>query len=96
MEELTMERKDMPDILYDIIKQMGGKAKMMDIFKIFWQEYEDELKKSGDLFYTWNYDIRWAATKLRKENRMKQAKEQENTYGQDISSKGIWEIIEKQ
>lgn len=93
MEESTMERNDMPDILYDIIKKMGGKAKMMEIFKKFWQEYEVELKKSGDLFYTWNYDIRWAATKLRKNGKMKQAKEQENTYGHNISSKGVWEII---
>ena len=88
-----MKRDDMPDILYDIIWQMGGRAKMIDIFKKFWQDYYDELSKSGDLFYTWNYDIRWAATKLRKAGRMKQAKEQENTYGQDISSKGIWEIV---
>lgn len=88
-----MKRDDMPDILYDIIWQMGGRAKMIDIFKKFWQDYYDELSKSGDLFYTWNYDIRWAATKLRKAGRMKQAKGQENTYGQDISSKGIWEIV---
>lgn len=88
-----MKRDDMPDILYDIILQMGGKARMIDIFKKFWQDYEEELKKSGDLFYTWNYDIRWAATKLRKTGRMKQAKERENTYGQDISSKGTWEIV---
>lgn len=72
---------------------MGGRAKIIDIFKKFWRDYYDELSKSGDLFYTWNYDIRWAATKLRKAGRMKQAKEQENTYGHDISSKGTWEIV---
>ena len=88
-----MKRNDLPDILYDIIQQMGGRAKIIDIFKKFWQDYYDELSKSGDLVYTWNYDIRWAATKLRKAGRMKQAKEQENTYGQHISSKGTWEIV---
>ena len=88
-----MQRKDLPNKLYSLIAELGGKAKMIDIFKSFWTKYEHELKNSGDLFYTWNYDIRWAATNLRKNKRMKQAKEQENTFGEDITSKGIWEII---
>lgn len=46
------------------------------------------------MFYTWNYDIRWAATELRKEGRMKPAYSKENP-GElvDESPKGIWEII---
>ena len=88
-----MSRKDLPNMLYSLIKELGGKAKMIDIFKSFWVTYEQELKNSGDLFYTWNYDIRWAATNLRKNKRMKQAKGQENTFGEDITSKGVWEII---
>ena len=47
-----MKRNDLPDILYDTIQQMGGRAKIIDIFKKFWQDYYDELSKSGDLFYT--------------------------------------------
>ena len=29
-----------------------------------WQTHESELPASGDLFFTWQYDIRWAAQHL--------------------------------
>jgi hypothetical protein len=79
-----MKKEELPELLYLLLIEMGGKAKLIDIFKAFYSKYESQLKKSGDLYYTWNYEIRWAATKLRKENRMVNAKEQK---------KGIWEII---
>ncbi|MCL2176555.1 MAG: hypothetical protein FWB72_01180 [Firmicutes bacterium] len=89
-----MKRKDLPQILYELIKDMGGSGKMMDIFKKFWEQNKNAISDKSDLFYTWNYDIRWAATKLRREKRMKPASRQENTYGLDMSSRGIWEIIQ--
>lgn len=89
-----ISRNDLPELLYNTIKELGGKADMMTIFKKFYHDNEQLLKKSGDLFYTWNYDIRWAATKLRKKNKMRPARQWENTYGADISSRGILEIIE--
>ena len=88
-----MKRKDLPDILYQLIKELGGSAKMMTIFRKFWADHKNEIKEDDDVFYTWNYDIRWAATELRKKGRMKKASTQENTHGADISPKGIWEII---
>lgn len=88
-----MKRKDLPNLLYELIQDMGGSATMMDIFKKFWERYKTSLESSGDLFYTWNYDIRWAATNLRKTNRMQPASKQENVYGASISPKGKWEII---
>jgi hypothetical protein len=88
-----MTRQDLPDLLYTTIKSLGGSAEMQVIFEKFWEVYSKELEKSGELFYTWNYDIRWAATKLRKENRLKPASKKENSHGADISPKGIWEII---
>ena len=79
-----MTRFDLPDLLYTSIKDMGGSASIIDVCKYIWHHYEAELRSSGDLFYTWQYEIRWAATKLRKSKRMKDA---------DISPTGIWEII---
>ena len=79
-----MHRYDLPDILYKSIKEMGGQSRIVDICRYVWKNYQDELLNSGDLFYTWQYDIRWAATELRKSQRMKSAEQ---------SPKGIWEII---
>ena len=45
--------------------------------------YEEELKHSGDLLYTWQYDIRWAATELRKTGFMIEATE---------SPRGLWQL----
>jgi hypothetical protein len=74
----------LPDLLYSVLKKMGGSASLLAVCKKFYSIYEVELKNSGDLFYTWQYDIRWAATTLRKSGRMK---------GANISPIGVWEII---
>ncbi|WP_217636911.1 hypothetical protein [Dendrosporobacter quercicolus] len=57
---------------------------LIDVCKYVWEHYEKELKASGNLFYTWQYDIRWAATRLRKAGVMKSADEEES---------GIWELV---
>lgn len=80
----VMSRKDFPEILYQSIKNLGGAASIVEVCKSVWNQYKDELSKAGDLFYTWQYDIRWAATELRKMGRMKAA---------ELSPKGIWEIL---
>jgi len=87
-----MEKKDLPDLLYNTIKSLKGRSSMMAIFREFWRTHASKLKDEDELFYTWNYDIRWAATQLRKEGRMKPACSQENPHGLETSPKGIWEI----
>lgn len=79
-----MTRYDLPDLLYNSLKALGRQANIVDVCKYIWNNYQNELKNSGDLFYTWQYDIRWAATELRKSKRMKAAEQ---------SPKGIWEIL---
>lgn len=87
-----MKRSDLPEMLYCTLKELGGSASMMDVFRKFWYDNKDKLNETDDIFYTWNYDIRWAATQLRKQGKMKLASKQENTYGKDMSPKGVWEI----
>ncbi|MBT9448783.1 hypothetical protein ICN84_01690 [Akkermansia glycaniphila] len=88
-----MTRKDLPNILYQLLQKLGGKASMMTIFREFWKVYGNQLSPTDDMFYTWNYDIRWAATQLRQQKRMRGASTKENTHGVPVSPKGIWEII---
>jgi hypothetical protein len=77
--------KDMlPELLYDVLSCMGGSACIVSVCRKFWEKHEKDLIKSGDMFYTWQYDIRWAATTLRKSGRMKDAR---------VSPSGVWEII---
>ncbi len=88
-----MTRSDLPNILYSILKQLGGSATMMDVFKKFWVDNKHKLHETDDIFYSWNFDIRWAATQLRKQGKMKPATKKENTHGSDMSPKGVWEIL---
>lgn len=79
-----MKREDLPAALYVVMKKMGGEGTLLDICKEFWNQFESDLQNSGDLFYTWQYDIRWAATTLRKLGKMEDASNCE---------KGVWKII---
>ena len=79
-----MTRYDLPDILYSAIKEMGGQTNIIDVCKYVWEKHAPELQSAGDLFYSWQYDIRWAATELRKTGRMKAA---------ELSPRGIWEVL---
>lgn len=79
-----MRRFDLPDLLEKTLISLGGKGTIVEICKAFWGSYEEKLRESGDLFYTWQYDIRWAATKLREEKKLK---------SREISPKGVWELV---
>lgn len=70
--------------LVEAFENYNGIASIVEICKFVWERHENELKRSGDLFYTWQYDIRWAAYQLRKSRIMKSATE---------SRKGIWELV---
>lgn len=79
-----MTRQELPKKLEFILRSMGGKGTIVDVCKMFWKEFEHDIRNSGDLFYTWQYDIRWAATVLRQSNRMKPA---------EMCERGLWELI---
>lgn len=58
-------REDMKAWVLVALKSFGGKGWPKDVAKYIWEHYESDLKKSGNLLYTWQYDVRWAAQSLR-------------------------------
>jgi len=48
-----------------------GPAQVPVVAKYIWDNHEQELRVSGDLFYTWQYAMRWEAQKLQHEGRLK-------------------------
>ena len=78
-------RDDLVDWLYDALKASNGRGRIVDLCKHVWEAHEYDLRESGDLFYTWQYDIRWAAQKLRDSGKLKSA---------TVAPRGIWEIAE--
>ncbi|KRA87850.1 MULTISPECIES: hypothetical protein [unclassified Nocardioides] len=60
-----MIKQDLADHVIEALKDLGGSATVVDVCREVWSKHEKDLRSSGDLFFTWQYDIRWAAQKLR-------------------------------
>ncbi|ART62282.1 hypothetical protein [Kushneria marisflavi] len=64
-------RESMKNWVVEALESMGNKGWPKDVAKYIWDNYETELKESGSLLYTWQYDVRWAAQSLRNSGRLK-------------------------
>ena len=69
----------------EALKDLGGSATVIEVAKKIWELHEGDLKET-DLFYTWQYDYRWAATKLRKDGVLKPS---------NGNLSGVWELNSK-
>jgi hypothetical protein len=76
-------REDLQVWLKEALEIKGGSARVPEACRVVWENHEPELRSSGTLFYTWQYDIRWAANRLRHRKIMKPVK---------ISPAGVWEL----
>lgn len=76
-------KEDLQEWIIDALESKAGAAELLDVSKHVWAHHEGELRSSGDLFYTWQYDLRWAATKLRKAGRLAEA---------DDCPRGVWQL----
>lgn len=77
------KRSDLIDWVEAALRKSGGEATIVEIAKLIWSAQEEELRNSGDLFYTWQYDMRWAALKLRKDGKLADA---------DSTKRGTWAL----
>jgi hypothetical protein len=77
-------RTDLQGWIEDVVKEAGGRATIVEVARRIWEAHEAELRASGDLFYTWQYDMRWAALTLRKRGVLSPA---------EASPSGVWETM---
>lgn len=75
-----MTRNDLQDIVIKALHSLDGKATIAQICHYIWDNYEDELRHSGDLFYTWQYGMRWAGQKLRHAGKLVDAQKTPHGY----------------
>ncbi len=80
-------KDDLKTWLVEALEILGGRGTIVAICRTVWDGHAEELTSSGNLFYTWQYDIRWAANRLRREGVMKSA---------EVSPEGIRELAAKQ
>jgi hypothetical protein len=78
-----MERNDLLPIVEAAVRHFGGRASVVQVASYIWEHHEAELRASGNLFYTWQYDMRWAALKLRKARKL---------IATELTDRGYWQI----
>ena len=77
-------REDLEAWLVEALEALPNKSGgIVDVCQHVWAKHEQELKSSKDLFYTWQYDIRWAANRLRHRKTMRSIQ---------LSPKGLWQL----
>ena len=82
---MIIDRMNLQDLVIESLKHLNRSSKIFEICKYVWDNYENDLISSGDIFYTWQYDIRWAVRELRLDGILKPA---------TISPQGTWELID--
>lgn len=76
-------KTDLEKLVIKALEEHKGRGNIVQVAEFIWKNYESDLKQSGELFFTWQYDMRWAANKLRRKGVMKPA---------DSSPSGVWEL----
>ena len=76
-------RDDLQDWVIEALKSFGGNGTIVQVARHIWENHSEELQHSGDLYYTQQYDMRWAATRLRQNNIILSA---------EVAEKGWWRL----
>lgn len=79
-------KENLREWIIEALKANKGRASIVQVCKYVWDKYQNELRESGDLFFTWQYDIRWASDYLRRTGIIRSA---------ELSPRGIWELAGK-
>ena len=74
-------REEIQPWIVSAIKENGGRATITQVARHIWQRHEHELRSSDEIFFNWQYEMRWGTRNLRRSGDMKPA---------DPAEKGIW------
>jgi len=65
-----IKKNELEEWILTALREQGGESHLVEVAKHIWNHHEDELRASGDLFYTWQYDMRWAAQNLKNSGKL--------------------------
>lgn len=80
---ILANRDDLQKWVLDALRANGGSSNIVQVAQYLWKHHEQDLRVSGDMFFTWQYDMRWACTKLRERKLVRPAEE---------SARGEWNL----
>jgi hypothetical protein len=73
------------EFVIEALKARNGSAHLKQVARHVWDSHQALIMNSGDSQYTWQYDIRWAAQRLRDNGTLKSDK---------ATPRGIWALAE--
>lgn len=76
-------RTSMTTWVEEALHDHGGSSTLLDVCKHVWQHHGSDIQSAGDLFYKWQYEVRWAADILRKEGVLRPANQ---------TPRGVWQL----
>lgn len=59
------DKRDLRSWVIEALRALGGEGTPAEVCREIWNAHENSLRDSGQLFFTWQYDVRWAAQTLR-------------------------------
>ena len=80
---MLINRRTMTVWVEEALQELGGKGSIFEICKAVWLKHGDEITAAGDMFYKWQYEIRWAGDMLRKDGIINSA---------ENSPRGVWQL----
>ena len=57
---MSVNRTLMKEQVKEALSELGGSSTILNICKNVWEKHGDEISASGDMFYKWQYEIRWS------------------------------------
>ncbi len=63
-------REQMQPWVLEAVNALGGAGEILEVAKHVWATHEQELIDSGDAFFSWQCEMRWAADQLRKSSKL--------------------------
>jgi hypothetical protein len=66
----------------EALRALGGKGTIVQVCEQIWRVHELDLRAMGDAFFTWQYDVRWAAYTLREAGEARVVKEDQRSVWQ--------------
>lgn len=59
------DRNDLDKWAIQALRELGGKASMLEVARQTWKTHKKELHDSGKHFRSWQYDFTWIGKRLR-------------------------------
>lgn len=71
---MASPRETLKPMVARVLESSGRRMTIVEVAEELWRKHELDFKKEGDLFYIWQYEMRWAAQLLVDEGKVEKSR----------------------